>query len=98
MCRQQSWIYCVWCQSLAVVPVSLCCALAAAINTEAFDSMAAKKGVSKDDILAKMAPIHAMGRVAEPEEVAGPIVFLASNAASFITGVNLRVDGGATLG
>lgn len=39
-----------------------------------------------------------LGRCAQPEEVAAPIVFLASNAASFITGVNLRVDGGATLG
>jgi NAD(P)-dependent dehydrogenase (short-subunit alcohol dehydrogenase family) len=72
--------------------------LPAAINTEAFDTMAEKRGVSKDCILEKLAPIHAQGRVAEPEEVAGPIVFLASNAASFITGVNLRVDGGATLG
>ncbi|BDA43070.1 Glucose 1-dehydrogenase [Coccomyxa sp. Obi] len=72
--------------------------LPACINTEAFDNMAEKKGVSKDEILAKLAPIHAQNRVAEPEEVAGPIVFLASNAASFITGVNLRVDGGATLG
>ncbi len=60
--------------------------------------MAEKQGVPKEEIIEKLAPHHAQNRVAEPEEVAAPIVFLASNAASFITGVNLRVDGGATLG
>ena len=31
---------------------------------------------------------------AEPEEMAGPTVFLASAAASFVTGIDLIVDGG----
>jgi len=35
-----------------------------------------------------------MNRIAEPEEISGAVAFLASPAASFITGVSLPVDGG----
>jgi NAD(P)-dependent dehydrogenase (short-subunit alcohol dehydrogenase family) len=41
---------------------------------------------------------HPMGRIAQPEEVAQAILFLASEAASFITGIALAVDGGITAG
>jgi len=39
-----------------------------------------------------------MGRMGRPEEVARAVVFLASPAASFITGTNLVVDGALTRG
>jgi NAD(P)-dependent dehydrogenase (short-subunit alcohol dehydrogenase family) len=35
-----------------------------------------------------------MARWGTPEEIAGPVLFLASEAASFITGAILNVDGG----
>jgi len=35
-----------------------------------------------------------MKRVGEPEELAGPVVFLCSDAASYVTGAILPVDGG----
>jgi len=39
-----------------------------------------------------------MGRMGQAEEVAAAAVFLCSDAASFITGVNLPVDGGNSIG
>ncbi len=39
---------------------------------------------------------HPMGRLGSPEEIANAVVFLASPAASWITGTNLVADGGFT--
>jgi 3-oxoacyl-[acyl-carrier protein] reductase len=45
------------------------------------------------DAIARSAPL---GRIGDPAEIVGPALFLASDAAAFVTGVVLTVDGGAT--
>lgn len=42
------------------------------------------------------APFHLLGRTGDPEEVASAVLFLCSDEASFITGTDIRVDGGYT--
>jgi NAD(P)-dependent dehydrogenase (short-subunit alcohol dehydrogenase family) len=35
--------------------------------------------------------------MAEPADLAGPLVFLASEASRYVTGIDLKVDGGFTV-
>jgi len=46
------------------------------------------------DSIRKVIPV---GRAGTPEELAGPILFMASDMATFITGEILNVNGGAVL-
>lgn len=55
--------------------------------------------INKDDLadeekLAYMTSRTPLGRLGEPDDVAGPIVFLASDMARYVTGAALLVDGG----
>ena len=54
-----------------------------------------EKAVGADMIKAFEGPLH---RQAQPEEQAWPLVFLVTDAASYITGLNLVVDGGFLAG
>ena len=47
-------------------------------------------------LLAHIEAASAVGRLASPDEIAGAAVFLASDAASYVTGSTLFVDGGQT--
>jgi NAD(P)-dependent dehydrogenase (short-subunit alcohol dehydrogenase family) len=53
---------------------------------------------NKDAILAAMGKAHPLGRSIDPADTAAAAMFLASDLAANITGVNLPVDGGLTAG
>jgi NAD(P)-dependent dehydrogenase (short-subunit alcohol dehydrogenase family) len=52
-------------------------------------------GISPDEALRRTIARIPMGRMAEPEEIAAAVVFLASAKASYITGVTITMDGAA---
>jgi 3-oxoacyl-[acyl-carrier protein] reductase len=60
------------------------------------EAMAAADGISVDEALQVILEGQGMGhaRWGRPEEIAAAVVWLLSDAASFVNGVALRVDGG----
>jgi len=57
-------------------------------------SRAAQKGLTEEEALKELAADVPLRRLAEPEELAALVVFLASERASYITGTTIQVDGG----
>ncbi len=60
------------------------------------EAKAAKTGVPVEQLYATMAKDIPLGRVGRAEEVANVIAFLASDAASYVSGSSVNLDGGAS--
>jgi NAD(P)-dependent dehydrogenase (short-subunit alcohol dehydrogenase family) len=60
------------------------------------ETKAAKAGVALEQYYANLAKDIPLGRVGRAEEVANAIAFLASGAASYITGTSINLDGGTS--
>ena len=74
----------------------------AATRTERWDSMlerqAAATGRTVADVRAESEGAYPLGRIGLPRDVADVVCFLASERASFLTGICITIDGGSTRG
>ena len=57
---------------------------------------ALKKAIPSEEMMDSTVNSIPLKRIANPEEIAEPVVFLLSNKSSFITGAELVIDGGIT--
>ena len=75
---------------LAPIGVRVNCVAPGFVRTALFETS------HTEERKAHIARLHALGRIAAPEEVAHAVTYLASDRASFVTGACLVVDGGLT--
>jgi NAD(P)-dependent dehydrogenase (short-subunit alcohol dehydrogenase family) len=66
------------------------------IETPMLDELAANAPDAREQMQGLALQATVLGRLGQPSEIAAVAVFLASDAASFVTGVALPVDGGYT--
>ena len=72
-----------------------------AVAPAAIKTPALERWVPKDEIDATLdtfAPLHPLGRVGTPADVANAVTYLLSDQASWVTGAILNVDGGFMAG
>jgi 3-oxoacyl-[acyl-carrier protein] reductase len=67
------------------------------VVTDMTDATAARLGISPEELREASAKATPVRRVGQPDDIANAIAFFASDAASFVTGQTLYVDGGAKL-
>ncbi|PYM32205.1 MAG: 3-oxoacyl-ACP reductase, partial [Candidatus Rokuibacteriota bacterium] len=68
------------------------------IMTDRFLSGHKQSGKTVEDYLAMTSKEVPLGRIGTPEEFANMVVFLASERASYVTGLTVQVDGGLVRG
>lgn len=68
------------------------------IMTDRFLTGHSHTGLSREEHIERFAAGIPLGRIGTPEEFANVVVFLASERASYVTGVTLQVDGGLVRG
>jgi NAD(P)-dependent dehydrogenase (short-subunit alcohol dehydrogenase family) len=56
-----------------------------------------REGLAADEWLRRRAAASPLGRLATPDEIAGPVAFLASDEARYYTGQSISIDGGMVL-
>jgi meso-butanediol dehydrogenase/(S,S)-butanediol dehydrogenase/diacetyl reductase len=83
---------------VARVGIRVNCVCPGIIETAMLDRGVAEMGLDRAAFVQLAGAAHPMGRLGRPEEVAAAILFLASDDASFITGIALSVDGGLWAG
>lgn len=66
--------------------------------TQILEQQSIASGKSTDEVAAAIAAQIPMQRIGQPEEIANLAVFLGSEAASYITGTSIQVDGGSVQG
>ena len=78
-------------QELGKHQINVNCVCPAAVDTSRMDRF------GRGDEWAEMASKHPIGRVGTPEEVGGFVAFLCTEAASWITGQSINIDGGTVM-
>ena len=64
------------------------------VDTPILDGISKNAGIEKDVVMGKLARQIPLGRVGEPNEIANGVLYLASDESRFMTGAELKLDGG----
>ena len=59
-----------------------------------FEGQAKRQGISKEEAIAQVTQFIPLGRIPHSDEIAGAVLFFASDLSSCVTGQSLDVNGG----